>query len=43
MLPPGFGRKQEFQTFTTDITNKEDLNNVDQIVVQNPLLIPRFF
>ena len=30
MLPLGFGRKQEFQRFTTDITNKEDLNNEQQ-------------
>ncbi len=29
MPPLDFGRKQEFQTFTTGITNKIDLNNVD--------------
>ena len=29
--PLGFGRKQEFQTFTTDITNKDDLKEIKKI------------
>ena len=31
MPPLGFGRKQEFQTFTTDITNKDDLKEIKKI------------
>ena len=31
MPPIGFGRKQEFQTFTTDITNKDDLKEIKKI------------
>jgi Bacterial PH domain/Short C-terminal domain len=31
MPPLGFGRKQEFQTFTTDITNKDELKEIKKI------------
>ena len=31
MPPLGFGRKQEFRTFTTDITNKDDLKEIKKI------------
>jgi hypothetical protein len=33
MPPLGFGKKQEFQSFTTDITNKEDLEEIKKIVI----------
>ena len=31
MPPVGFGKKQEFQSFTTDITDKEDLAEIKKI------------
>jgi Bacterial PH domain/Short C-terminal domain len=31
MPPFGFGKKQEFQSFTTNITNKEDLEEIKKI------------
>jgi hypothetical protein len=31
MPPLGFGRKQEFQTFSKDITNKDDLKEIKKI------------